>query len=109
VNLAVLEVVGRIADNNKMKVRDVTNRLRKLRVEFRTESYQGGEPLETPLLLGYSYDGFFFTYAEEVNQNLLERLVVEGQMTRDEVTAYVDATPPSKALAVPEPEPAGVA
>lgn len=111
-NLAVLEAVQRIADTHKLKVRDLTNRLRKLRIEFRTESYQGGEPLETPLLVGFSYDGFFFPTTEEVNQNLLERLLLEGAMTREQVIAYVEAPAAgSKELAVvePQPEPAGVA
>ena len=108
-NLAVLEVVQRISDTNQLKVRDVTNRLRKLRIEFRTESYQGGEQLDAPLLLGFSYQGFFFAWTDETSPRLLERLLVDGAMEREAVLEFVEGRKgESKALAIPDPEPVAV-
>ena len=105
-NLAVLEVVQRISDTHQLKVRDVTNRLRKLRIEFRTETYQSGEQLDSPVLLGFSYQGFFFAWSDEASPRLLEHLLLEGALEREAVIAFVESrgeSKESKALAIPEP------
>jgi hypothetical protein len=77
-NLAILEVAQGIADTNKLTIRDVLSRFRKVGVEFRTETNHNfsGETREEQVLLGYAYQGLFYPYSEEENRKFLEGLIV---------------------------------
>ncbi|NDD27118.1 MAG: hypothetical protein EB084_02480 [Proteobacteria bacterium] len=80
-NAAILEVAQKIADGNDLSIRDVIARFRRAGVQFRTETTRSYDtsPQDENVLLGYSFEGFFYPYSEEENRALLEKLVLQAR------------------------------
>lgn len=84
-NTAVLEIAQQIADDHALTVRDVVSRFRRAGVQFRTETTRSfdTEPRDENILLGYSFEGYFYPYNDDDNKALLEKLVLEARSPKE--------------------------
>jgi hypothetical protein len=81
VNAAVLEIAQKIAEEHSLKLREVVARFRRAGVQFRTETTRAFDngPHDENVVLGYSFEGYFYPYTDEENRSLLEKLVLDAK------------------------------
>lgn len=94
-NTAILEIAQKIARDHALSLRDVVARFRRAGVQFRTETTRSfdNEPKDETVLLGYSFEGFFYPYTDEDNIALLEKLVLEARPRETRPAAPSEAEP----------------